>query len=185
MADGSDVAPQDRLCVRGTLKKLSVKDSATAGGDKISAKWEVPLHVCIGSDYATPCATDADCGVAGRCRRVNVDPSRDSLRIVAADDTPLYDQEIPFTSPLWTNKDDVKFQYKDSDALNGPTAKMKVTLNDRKDVLQLSFSGKGFDVKTPVNAARGVVGLSIGSRCFMETSTNCTSSSGKLSCKAS
>jgi len=183
--DGSDVAPQDRLCVHGTLKKLAVKDSSTANGDKITAKWEVPLHVCIGSDYATACTVDADCGVAGRCRRVNVDPSRDSLRIVAGEDTPLFDQEIPDSSLLWTNKDNVKFQYKDKDGVNGPTRKIKVTLNDKKGVLQLLFAGKGFDVKNPVSTApQGVVGLSIGTRCFMETSTNCKASNGKLSCKA-
>jgi len=184
VADGNDVAPQDRLCVHGTLKKLAVTDSATANGDKVSAKWEVPLNVCVGGDYATACTADADCGVAGRCRRMNVDPSVDSLRIVAADDTPLFDQEIPDGSPLWTNKDGVKFQYKDADGVNGPTGKIKISLNDKKGVLQLSFSGKGFDVKTPVDGTQGVVGLSIGSRCFMETSTNCKSGSGKLSCKA-
>ena len=62
VADGSDVAPQDRLCVAGELKKLLAKDSEKAGKDKVVGKWEVPLQVCMGGDFRTACESDSDCG---------------------------------------------------------------------------------------------------------------------------
>ncbi len=181
--DGNDVAPQDRLCVAGTLKKLSVKDIAVPGKDKVTAKWTVPLRVCIGSDNQTACTVDADCGVAGRCRRINVNPQLDTLRITTADDTPLLDVEIPESQALWTDKDGVKFSYSDKDAVNGPVSKVKVSANEKKGTLSLQFGAKNFDLAASPDVAAGVVGLSIGSRCFMQATTNCDSDTGKLSCK--
>jgi hypothetical protein len=85
VADGDDVAPQDRLCVIGTLRQAEPQATqATPAKDKVSAKWWSPLNVCIGSDYQTACTVDADCGVAGVCRRIRVNPKLDSVRIVAA-----------------------------------------------------------------------------------------------------
>jgi hypothetical protein len=184
VADGNDVAPQDRLCVKGTLKKLSVKDSTAPGKDKVSGKWSVPLNVCVGGDYETACTTNADCGNVGQCRRLAVDPTETPIRIVAADNTQLLDAEIPATAEvLWKDKDSVKYSYKDKDAVNGPVSKINVQLNDTKGTLTVQFSAKNFDIAVGPDVAEGVVGIAIGQRCLMETTTNCKVNNGKLSCK--
>jgi len=182
--DGNDVAPQDRLCVQGTLKKLSVKDKSDPGKDKVIAKWEIPLHICLGGDFKTPCTTDADCGGIGLCKRVNLNPQRDPIRVLAADDTPLFDAEVPVAKLMWKNKNGLKFSYKDKDAVNSSVAKIKVTLNEKKDSVKLLFLAKKMDLAVGPDAAEGVVGMSIGARCFMETSTNCKNKPGVLACKA-
>jgi hypothetical protein len=181
--DGSDVAPQDRLCVNGTLKKLGIGDKPDAGKDKVTAKWQVPLNVCIGSDYETACTSNTDCGVAGHCMRIRVNPVRDPVRVVASDGTPVLDASIPIDETFWKNKNDLKFSYKDSAGTNSPVGKMKIDLNEKKGVVRISFSAKKFDAVTPVDGTQGVVGLSIGNRCFMEMPANCKSGTGKLSCK--
>jgi hypothetical protein len=195
--DGNDVAPQDRLCVAGALKKLSVSDSTTPLKDKVSAKWRVALNVCIGGDSETTCTVDADCGGAGRCRRVNLDPTKDPIRIVFADNSPLFSAEIPISPTLWkakvtaTDDDDniatpdklkEKYTYADKEAVNGPVAKMKVAMNDFKGTLDLQVSAKNLDLPVPPDAADGVVGIMIGSRCFTESTINCKLSGTKLSC---
>ena len=184
VSDGNDVAPQDRLCVRGTLTKLSLSDKADPGKDKVSAKWTVPLNVCVGSDYATPCATNGDCEVAGRCQRLRFDPQRDSVRVVAADDTPVLDADIPRSDSFWKNSKGTKFSYSDKEGVNGPVTKIKVSANEKKGVVQIQIQAKNFDVATPVDGAAGVVGLSIGNRCFREVAISCTTGEGKLSCIA-
>jgi len=196
--DGSDAAPQDRLCVAGALKKMSVSDSATPQKDKVAAKWRVALNVCIGGDFETACNVDADCGGAGRCRRVSLDPSKDSIRVVFADNSPLFDAEVPIAPALWKAKikatdDDSnpatpdklkeKYVYADKEAVNGPVTKMKVGLNDFKGTLDLQVQAKNLDLPVPPDDPSGVVGLVIGSRCFTQTSTNCKLSGTKLSCK--
>ena len=186
--DGLDVDPQDRLCIAGTLKKLSAKDSSVALKDKVVAKWEVPLNICVGGDYATECVTDADCSPIGRCRRVRMDPQRDLIRFLAADDGPMVDAEITPTSAtnvLWKNKDGVKFIFKDKDGVAGTQLqKIKVDMNEKKGVIKFAVLAKNFDLTEVPDAAEGVVGISIGNRCFVETSTNCKTKSGKVSCKA-
>jgi hypothetical protein len=198
VADGSDVAPQDRLCVAGALKKMSVADSATPLKDKVSAKWRVAMKVCVGGDYETACNVDADCGGAGRCKRINLDPTKNPIRIVFADNSPLFDVEIPISASLWKAKikatdDDnnpatpdkltEKYTYADKEAVNGPVAKMKVALNDLKGTLDLQVAAKNLDLPVPPDDASGVVGIMIGSRCFTQTTTNCKLSGTKLSCK--
>jgi hypothetical protein len=186
--DGLDVDPQDRLCIAGTLKKMSAKDSTVAGKDKVLAKWEVPLNVCVGGDYATACTTDADCGTVGRCKRLRMDPQDDLIRVLVGDDAAMIDSEITPTSAtkaLWKNKDGVKFSFKDKDGIAGtPIQKMKVDMNEKKGVLKLLVLAKNFDLTEVPDAAEGVVGISIHNRCFMETSTNCKTKAGKVSCKA-
>ena len=182
--DGNDVAPQDRLCIKGTLKKIAVKDKSDPAKDKVLSKWTAPLHVCIGGDYQTPCTTDSDCGPVGKCRRLNLNPSRDPIRVLVADDTPLLDAEIPISTAMWKNKDDVKFLYKDKDAVNGPVFKVKVVLNEKKDLVQLLFLAKKFDLAAGPDASTGVTGIAIGTRCFMEPTTNCKQKPGLLACKA-
>jgi hypothetical protein len=185
IADGSDVAPQDRLCVTGaTKKKMSVSDSAAPGKDKVSAKWTLPLRVCTGGDYMTKCEEDADCGGVGRCRRLNLDPTRDPIRIVVADSAPLFDASVPISPALWKNKDNAKFGYTDKDAVNGPVAKMKVQLNEGKGTLSLQLQAKNFDLAVGPQDATGTFGIMIGSRCFQEQTTNCKVKPGsKVSCK--
>jgi hypothetical protein len=182
--DGNDVSPQDRLCVTGTLKKLKIQDDADPGEDKLSAKWIVPLRVCMGSDWQTACTVDADCGVAGRCRRININPQRDTVRVTLADDTPILDQEILENESLWTNKKGTKFSYADDDGINGPIRKIKVSASDNSNKLKLQVSAKDFDLSVAPDAAEGVVGLALGSRCFTQKTTNCDLDvvQGKYSC---
>ena len=169
VVDGNDVAPQDRLCIKGTLKKLSVKDSTTPGKDKVSGKWSVPLNVCLGGDYETACTTNADCGNVGICKRLTLNPTKDPVRIVAADDSQLLDADIPISQLLWTNKNDEKFSYQDKDAVNGPVSKIKVQISDTKNTLSVQFSAKDFDIAVgPTH--RGRCGRHRDrSRCLMET----------------
>jgi len=196
--DGSDAAPQDRLCVAGALKKMSVSDSATPLKDKVAAKWRVALKVCIGGDFETACSVDADCGGAGRCRRVSLNPTKDPIRVVFADNSPLFDAEVPISPLLWkanvkATDDDgnpatpdklkEKYVYADKEAVNGPVTKMKVGLNDFKGTLDLQVQAKNLDLPVPPDDPSGIVGLVIGSRCFTQTSTNCKLSGTKLSCK--
>jgi hypothetical protein len=195
--DGSDVSPQDRLCVAGALKKMTVSDSATLQKDKVAAKWRVALKVCVGGDYETACNVDADCSGAGRCRRINLDPTKDPIRVVFADNSPLFDAEVPISPLLWKSKvtatdddDDPvtpdklkeKYIYGDKEAVNGPVAKMKVAANDFKGTLDLQVSAKNLDLPVAPDDPSGVVGIMIGSRCFTEATTNCKLSGTKLSC---
>jgi hypothetical protein len=183
VVDGNDVAPQDRLCIKGTLKKLSVKDSTTPGKDKISGKWSVPLNVCSGGDFETACTTNADCGNVGQCKRITLNPTKTPIRIVAADNSQLLDSDIPISGLLWKNKDDEKFSYQDKNAVNGPVSKIKVQISETKGTVSVQFSAKDFDIAVGPDIAEGVVGIALGQRCFMEESTNCTFVTGKLSCK--
>ncbi len=182
--DGNDVAPQDRLCVRGRLKKLGVKDKPQPGKDKVVAKWEAPLHVCLGGDFKTPCQTDSDCGPVGLCRQIHLNPSREPIRVLAADDSPLLDVEIPESRTMWKNKKDAVFTYRDKEAVNGPIFKMKVRLNAKKDLVQILALAKKFDLGATPDAAEGVAGIAFGTRCFMEPTTNCKQKAGVLSCKS-
>ncbi|NQY90608.1 MAG: penicillin acylase family protein [Deltaproteobacteria bacterium] len=182
--DGLDVAPQDRLCVSGTLKKLLIKDSSKAGKDKVLAKWSVPLSVCIGGDYETACTSDSDCGVVGSCRRIRMDPRLDSMRVTAGDDSAIFDADIPVSYSLWKAKNGVKFSYKDKDGINSGLGKAKITMDTKKNIVSLFILAKKIDLPAGPDAAEGVVGLSIGTRCFMETSSNCKQKPGTLNCKA-
>jgi hypothetical protein len=191
VVDGNDVAPQDRLCVQGTLKKLSVKDDAVPGKDKLSGKWSVPLNVCVGGDYETACTTNADCGNAGHCKRITVNPTKTPIRILAADNSQLLEQEIPIAPLFWKAKaidsapttPELKYNYQDKDAVNGPIAKVKVQVSEKKNAVTVQFSAKNFDLAVGPDVAEGIVGIAIGQRCLMETTTNCKFSAGKLSCK--
>ncbi len=77
-----------------------------------------------------------------------------------------------------------KYGYKDRGAVNGPVGKIKVVISEKKGLVQLGFVAKKFDLGASPDAAVGTVGMSVGARCFMETTPNCKQKPGKLVCKA-
>jgi hypothetical protein len=113
-----------------------------------------------------------------------MDPRLDSMRVTAGDDSAIFDVDIPVSYSLWKAKNGVKFSYKDKDGVNSGLAKAKVTMDTKKNIVSLFVLAKKIDLPAGPDAAEGVVGISIGTRCFMETSSNCKQKPGKLSCKA-
>ena len=74
--------------------------------------------------------------------------------------------------------------YKDKDGSNSGLGKAKITMDTKKNIVSLFILAKKIDLPAGPDAAEGVVGLSIGTRCFMETSSNCKQKPGILNFKA-
>jgi len=192
VADGSDIQPQDRLCVKdglsGPRAKARIRHGSAPGADKIRVRWEVGLDVCVGGDYQTICSSDADCGGVGRCQRIAVDPSKDTLRVVIADDTPLFDVELARLPGFWKRKGTLfdnqraKLRYRDTTGANGPIRSIVIRMDAKKNRMTIALKTGRFDLDDDPDAAEGVFGISVGTRCFMETATNCKNNGRSLIC---
>ena len=119
-----------------------------------------------------------------------MDPAREVLRLLVADNTPLIDTEISPAGPgTWKFSGTLdtpsgrKFKYKDKTG-GTPVKVIKILLRPKDNLAKFRIKGGNFDLAEAPDQSDGVLGLSVGGRCFMEPTTNCTNKKGKLTCKA-